>query len=76
MVWETLADDPGVWRYYGKNLTEVQFLRDAWASTDVKWWRIVLHFRVEYHGYIYVDNLGKKPDILNLQCGSLCHLMY
>ncbi len=65
-VWDTLVDEPGVWRYFGKNLTEVQFLNDNWNASPAvtKWWRIVLYFRVEYHGYFYIDNIGNQLTLL------------
>jgi len=60
-MWDLLLDDQDSWNYLGKNLTEVTFLNDLWtaAAPVVKKWKLVLHFRVEYHGFILIDNLGK-----------------
>ena len=52
--------EANVWTYFGKNLSEIDFIKSAWYDnpTDVKEWQIVLQFQVEVSGNVAIDNLG------------------
>ena len=46
------------WSYFSKNLSDVTFLKDAWASSTQIKWRILIELNVRYHGQFAIDNLG------------------
>ena len=48
------------WQYFFKNLSEVDFLHDAWSdiSQPELLWQIILLFDVSDGGSISVDNIG------------------
>ena len=52
--------EANVWTYFSKNLSEVEFIQNAWydTPTEPKEWQIVLEFIVEQSGNIAIDNLG------------------
>ena len=46
------------WDYFFKNLSEIVFLKNAWATSQVRTWRIYLLFDVKTGGSVSVDNTG------------------
>ena len=50
--------EANIWTYYGKNLSEVQFIKDSWSQASVTQWQIVMEFIVDVSGNIAIDNLG------------------
>lgn len=69
-VVEMLLDDESCWNYFGKNLSEVKYLNDIWTNStlSIQHWKLVLHFRVEYHGFLLIDNLGNSLAFLKPFC--------
>ena len=50
------------WEYFFKNLSDVDFLNEAWSDNNEPEliWQIALLFEVSTGGSISVDNIGKK----------------